>query len=33
MFRARDVTGEGYTVKALPLDKTVEILRKYNVVK
>jgi D-aminopeptidase len=33
MFRARDVTGEGHTVKALPLDKTLEILRKYNVIK
>ena len=33
MFRAHDVTGRGHTVKALPLKETLEILRKYNVVK
>ena len=32
MFRASTVSGRGHTVEALPLDKTVEILRKYNAV-
>lgn len=32
MLRATTVTGQGHTVEALPLDKTVEILKKYNAV-
>ncbi len=32
MFKAHDMTGEGHTVKALPIRETQEILRKYNVV-
>lgn len=31
LFRACDMQGQGHTVKALPLEKTLEILRKYNV--
>jgi D-aminopeptidase len=30
LFRASTVTGRGHTVEALPLDRTVEILRKYG---
>ena len=30
LFRATPVTGNGHTVEALPIEKTVEILRKYN---
>jgi D-aminopeptidase len=31
LFRARTITGRGgRTVEALPLDRTLEILRKYN---
>lgn len=33
MFRAHDVTGRGHTVKALPIKETLDILRKYSVVK
>jgi D-aminopeptidase len=33
MFRAVTTTGNGHTVDALPIDKTVEILRKYKLVK
>ena len=33
MLQAKDVTGQGHTVKALPIKETGEILRKYNVVK
>ena len=33
LFRATTTTGRGRTVEALPLDKTLEILRKYRVVK
>ncbi len=32
MFRASTTTGNGHTVEALPIDKTVEILRKYKVI-
>ena len=32
MFRATTVTGQGHTVESLPIDKTVEILKKYNAV-
>ncbi len=33
MFRATTTTGNGRTVDALPIDKTVEILKKYKVIK
>jgi len=33
LFKATTTTGNGATVEALPLDKTMEILRKYQVVK
>jgi D-aminopeptidase len=34
MFRAvTTTTGNGHTIEALPIDKTVEILKKYNAVK
>jgi D-aminopeptidase len=31
MFRATTVTGRGRTLEALPIDRTVEVLKKYNV--
>jgi D-aminopeptidase len=31
MFRATTMTGRGRTIEALPLDRTIEILRKYGV--
>ncbi len=33
LFRATTTTGRGHTVEALPLDKTMEILRKHAVVR
>src|SRR5262245_37664822 len=33
LFKAKTTTGRGRTVEALPLEKTLEILKKYNVVK
>lgn len=33
MLRATTMTGNGHTVEALPIDKTVEILRKYRVIR
>ncbi len=33
MFRATTTTSNGHTVDALPIDKTVEILRKHQVIK
>jgi D-aminopeptidase len=33
LFKAHDVTGRGHTVKALPVKETVEILKKYGVVR
>jgi D-aminopeptidase len=33
LFKAKTITGRGRTVEALPLPKTLEILRKYNVIK
>jgi D-aminopeptidase len=33
LFRACDMQGQGHTVKALPLEKTLEILRKYNILR
>ena len=32
LFRAVTTTGNGHTVEALPIDKTVEILRKYTII-
>ncbi len=32
MFRARDVTGNGHTVKALPLQETIDLLNKHNTI-
>jgi D-aminopeptidase len=33
MLKATTMTGNGHTIQALPLDKTLEILRKYSVLK
>jgi len=33
MLRATTVTGIGHTVEALPIEKTIEILKKYGVLK
>jgi len=33
MFRAVTTIGNGHTIEALPIDKTVEILKKHNAVK
>jgi D-aminopeptidase len=33
MFRATTTTGHGHTVEALPIEKTVQILKKYGAVK
>jgi D-aminopeptidase len=33
LFRAQTMTGRGRTIQALPLDKTLEILRRYNVIR
>ncbi len=33
LFRATTTSGNGHTVDALPIEKTVEVLRKYKVVK
>jgi len=32
LFRAATMTGNGHTVEALPLDRTIEILRKYHAI-
>jgi D-aminopeptidase len=32
MLRATTTTGNGHTVEALPVDRTVKILRKYKVI-
>jgi len=32
LLQAKTITGNGHTVQALPIDKTVEILRKYGVI-
>ena len=32
MFKAHDVTGNGHTVKALPLRETIDLLRKHNAI-
>jgi D-aminopeptidase len=33
MFKATTVTGSGHTVEAIPIDKTVEILKRHRVLK
>ena len=33
MFKATTVTGNGHTVEALPIEKTVEILKEHRVLK
>ena len=33
LFRATTVTGNGHTVEALPIDRTLEVLRRHNVLK
>ena len=33
MFKATTMTGNGHTVEALPIEKTVEILKKYRAIK
>ncbi len=33
LFRAVTITGNGHTVEALPIEKTVEILKKYKVIR
>ena len=33
MFRATTMTGHGHTIEALPIEKTVQILKKYGVMK
>jgi D-aminopeptidase len=30
LFKATTITGRGHTVDALPIDKTLDILRKYR---
>lgn len=32
MFRAHDVTGNGHTVKALPLQETIDLLKKHSAI-
>jgi len=32
LLQAKTTTGNGHTVQALPIEKTVEILRKYAVI-
>jgi D-aminopeptidase len=33
LFRATTITGRGYTVEALPIEKTSEIRKKYGAIK
>ncbi len=33
LFKAKTTTGRGRTVDALPIDKTIEILKRYNIIK
>jgi D-aminopeptidase len=30
LFRATTITGRGHTVEALPIDRTLEILKRHN---
>jgi D-aminopeptidase len=32
LFRAHDMTGNGHTVKALPLQETIELLKKHGAI-
>ncbi len=32
MFRAHDMTGSGHTIKALPLEETIELLKKHGAI-
>jgi D-aminopeptidase len=32
LFRATTITGQGHTIEAIPIDRTLAILRKYGVV-
>jgi len=32
MFRAHDVSGNGHTIKALPVQETINLLKKYNAI-
>ena len=32
MFKATTITGNGHTVEALPIEKTVEILKKHQLI-
>ena len=33
LFRATTTSGRGHTVEALPLDRTIEVLRRYNLIR
>ena len=33
LFRATTTTGRGHTVEALPIDQTIEVLRKHGAIK
>ncbi len=33
MFKAMTMTGNGHTVEALPIERTVEILKEHRVIK
>ena len=33
MFKATTMTGNGHTIEALPIEKTVEILKEHRVIK
>jgi len=33
MFKATTVTGNGHTVEALPIEKTLQILKEHRVIK
>ncbi len=32
MFQAHDVSGNGHTIKALPLKETIDLLKKHNAI-
>ena len=32
LFKARDMSGRGHTIRALPLEETIELLRKHNAI-
>ncbi|MGA7220073.1 MAG: P1 family peptidase [Candidatus Sulfotelmatobacter sp.] len=33
MFRAHDVAGNGHTIKALPLQQTIDLLKKHMAIR